>query len=472
MAGMNWRDEEKHAPGLKHFLFLVAGIIFMIVLLGCFGAVKSETGQYKREGSDFHTLFAAPRVLVEPEEQIALIDGSTYAEDESLALCQYTNYYYNEDLLIAEADYDKAGSLINWREWEYDAAGNLIRERTKNGTDGLQTRRYIYEYDDAGNVVHQKVYWDERVVEDNYFRYTDIGRAGISYSYLNDGVDGGISDYCYERKEFLEDEDGRPLCTFCLNSIEVDTPKNASKMQWVQQGNYLVNRVQFYEYGIEDPSRRDWYQDAGAADREQYNLFEYDPGTKSRNHVLQINYNWQENRQEFCLVPSFYRARYDGDQLLWQMEYTDGVLTYYTVCQYDTDGRLLTGVEYGAEEEGPYAVFYRFAYPQWNRTERYSYDIQGQEFVQAFGEGERASLTFSNTGILSGIEMTDAAGNVSEKYEFGKSGESAGGLERMYVGSDVLTGERAVLGKLEAEAEAYGFRAGEDLESNTEGSAE
>lgn len=465
VAGSKWYREGKYGPGPIYLLVLVA--FLAIILTGLHWMARYKTVQYKRETTAFHTLPAAPRVLVAPEEQIVVSDTSVYAGNEFLTLYMYADFYYNADRLMAEADYDKEGNLLSKSQWEYDAAGNLIQEQTESEADGLWTNRYIYEYDEAGNVVHQKVYWDENLAEDNYFRFTDFGRAGVSFSYLDDRADGGISQYCSERMEFVEDAEGKLLYMFNFNGPETVHSRDACKKQWVQSGDHLISREQYYTYdAIRYSTRSDWYQDIEAANQEQFNLYEYDSETKRRNRILEVNYEWLSDQEKFELSPSFYRAKYDGDNLLWQIEYTDGILTYYSACQYDADGQLQSGVEYRAGEEEAYTLVHRYEYLGRDKIGKYSYELWGTEFEQSLGEEESALLTFSDTGILTEIRLTDAMGNVSEQYEFVESGESAGRIEKMYVDGETTTGENAVLEKMEAEAEAYGFRAGEDLESS------
>lgn len=95
-----------------------------------------------------------------------------------------------------------------------------MTEQIADETGAAQAYRHIYEYDDLGRMVHEEIYRDEDLMERHYFRYLyssyeyggsdnafnrDIGYAGVSYSYLNDHIDGGISNYCASRTEFLPD---------------------------------------------------------------------------------------------------------------------------------------------------------------------------------------------------------------------------------------------------------------------------
>ena len=441
-------------------VFGLMGILF--AFFGFISWLKSTPAKYGRDDTEFYGLLIASHstanLLI--SEQVKIDDRSSYAENEMPPLYQYTRYSYDDDMLIAEADYDEDGSLFQWTMWEYDTAGNIRIEQTGNGADVIRTYTHFYEYDRSGKGVHEEIYRDEDLMENNYFRHTDIGCAGVSYSYLDDQADGGVSGSYSSRTEFLEDEKGNTLCVFQFNSWDENEPCEAWKMQWMEQGNQIVCRVQNYkdnEYGFwirqssDSVYQNHWYQTRGRADAEQVNLYEYNPETGVKNPTLQLNYEWQNEQYDFCLTPSFYRAQYDGDSLLWQMLYSDGRLVYYSACQYDTDGRLEIVVEYDTEKEEPYALFHRYERPEEDMIEEYVYEIQGQEFSHLFGDGENVLLTFSKTGILSGIEMTDAAGSVWEKYEFTESGENAGKVEKMYIGTDVISGEDAVLEKLEEE---------------------
>lgn len=473
MLRVGWFDEKRYGSGPKYLLFIIATLAVLLGLLRGIGIFNpSASKQYSREDREFHGLPAAPHVLVEPPEHAAIVDKNPYAEDEALDLYAYICYYYSGDMLTAKADYDEEGRLSQLGLWEYDMAGNVFREQTKSNSEETWTTRHIYEYDSSDRIVHEELYWDEDLVERSYFRYTDVGRAGVTYSYFDEQVDGGISQYCSYHTEFMEDMDGNPLRIFNLHSNTGDIPYEVWKLQWDRQDDHIVNRVQYYERGLWMSNRSDWYRDRERADMEQVNLYEYNPETDQKNHILELNYEWSDDQDSFCLTPSFYWARYDGDLLRWQMSYSDGGLIDYTVCQYDADGRLKSGVRYEAGEEEGYAVFHRYEYPGQDRTEQYSYYIQGPEFRQSFGDGDSALFTFSETGILSGVEMTDAAGNIIEQYEFGDAGENLGKLERMYTGADMTVGETAILEKLEEEARTYGFQAGEALKSYAEGSGE
>ena len=454
---------EKNGSALKKVLLIFGAMGMLFAFIWFIGWLRSTPSQYKREDTEFYGLPIASstheKLLI--SDQISIDDRSSYAENEILALYQYTRYSYDDGMLIAEADYDEDGDQLQWTMWEYDSAGNMRTEQTGNGADVIRTYSHFYEYDSSGWVVHEEIYRDEDLMEDNYFRHTDIGCAGVSYSYPDNQADGGISSSSPSRTEFLEDQQSHTLCVFEFNSWDLNEPCEAWKMQWMQQDNQIVCRVQNYkdnEYGFwirqsnDSVYQNHWYQTRGWADTEQVNLYEYNPETGVGNPTLQLNYEWQIEQYDFCLTPSFYRAQYDGDHLLWQMLYSDGSLTHYSAYQYDTDGQLEIAVEYDTEKEKPYALLHRYEYPEDDIMEEYVYEIQGQEFSHSFGDGENVLLTFSKTGILIGIEMIDAVGTVLEKYEFTESGNEVGKLKNIHIGTDVITGEDAVLEKLEEEA--------------------
>ncbi len=443
---------------------LMVGLLSVMGLISYLGSAK-----FHLEETEFHTLPVVPGISSEPPERLAIEDRSPYAQDESLSLRQYISYLYDDGALTEEAEYDGQGVRTLLHTLEYDTAGNICREQVQRGADGTQTRRHIYEYNDSGRVVHEEIYWDDALVKNNYFRYTDEGCAGVSYSYLNEQIDGGISQYCADHTEFLEDAEGNMLCAFKMKSLLLDRPNEAWKMQWREQEGRLVNRVEYYGDNVWQENT-EWYRYVPRADKEQFNLYE-----PEKKLALQLNYEWQQKSQAFSLQPSFYRARYDGNCLLWQMDYVESGIIYFSVCRYDTEGRLREAVEYSAEGEKPEAMFYRYEYPEEDREEQYSYAILGCEFSHVFGDGDNIRLTFSGEGVLSGIEMTEASENGPEKYEFCEAGENAGKLLRMQAGADTVEGENAFLEKLEEEAAAYGFRAGEDLTdigSGAEGGAE
>lgn len=192
-------------------------------------------------------------------------------------------------------------------------------------------------------------------------------------------------------------------------------------------------------------------------------MYERNPETTEKKRLLQLNYEWQSDLRDLSLLPSFYRARYDGDRLLWQIDYVEGRIAYYSTCRYDTAGRLWEAVEYDAEGEKPEALFHRYEYPEENREEQYTYFMRGREFSHAFEEEDNVWLSFSEEGILSEMEMTTMSENTTASFAFYDSGENSGKLKRMRVGAEAAEGETAVLEKFEEEASAYGFQAGRDL---------
>lgn len=490
MAGLNHFYEKKGGSGLWTLISLMGLAIGMLVLMWLIVELVSLVGwfggrgrnSYERENTVFHTLPAAQHILGDSLKDIVIEDRSPYAKDKSLSLCQYTIRFYQDELLTQETEYDAQGGRTCLHTLQYDTAGNVLTEQIADETGGTQTYRHIYEYDDLDQMVHEEVYRNEQLMERHYFRYLyssceyggpgdtfdrDIGYAGVSYSYLNDQIDGGISRYCANHTEFVADAEGNPLCVVKANSLQQEIPGEVWKLQWHRQGDCLLNRVQYYKRSHNYAD--DWYVQEKRADEEQFNLYEC-PEMAEKELVLQLNYNCQS---EFLLNNSFYRARYDDDRLSWQMGYAEGRLTYYSACLYDREGRLQEAVEYDVQgEEEPLALFHRYEYPEPGREEQYTYVIQGEAFDQAFGDNDAVTFAFSAEGILSTIEMTNVSENETEIFEFVVSGENAGQLKRMCEGVEVTEGENAILKKLEQEAERFGFRVGEDLENNAEGSAE
>lgn len=462
-------------------LALIGAIVGLLSFVGWIGG--EGRNDYERESTAFHGLPAELHVLRESPGRIEIADDSPYAREESLTLSRYVSRFYQNQRLMQESEYDPQGSRTYLRTLEYDMAGNVLAEQIADETEGTWTYRHIYEYDDSGQVAHEEVYQDDALIERNYYRYLyasyvyggadqtlekKIGYAGVNYSYLNDQVDGGISQYCANHTEYLTDGEDNPLCIFRFNSLLVENPTEVWKLQWQRQGDRLLNRVQNYKAGYSHSSTRDWYLREEKADAEQFNLYEC--SDKAEKHlVLQINYN---HKAKFLLNNSFYLARYSEDRLLWQMDYAEGELDYYSACLYDDEGRLREAVEYDAQGEEPQTFFYRYEYSEADREDQYAYAVQGEAFGLAFGDGDQVRLVFSENGVLSAIEMTNASENRQEIFAFADSGENAGQLRQMCAGTEVAAGEREFLRKLEKEAARYGFRVGEDLADTTERSAE
>ncbi len=469
---MEWRREDRYRERRKACLLLLTIVLFLVlVIIGIrqFTGSDPTASAHLREDTGLHGLPVAPGVMIRPEEQIVLRDADFYAKNDALSFYQYTESYYSEDKLVAEAEYDRTGSLCNLNWWEYDVAGNVYREHI--GSETAQTRRYVYEYDDSGNVVHEEVYWDDNLAENNYFRYMDLGRAGISYSYIDEQYEGGLASYCRSRREFLEDGQGKLLCAF---EIPVEIPYDVWKIQWTQKEDYLINRLLYYESRLSVAHNdSNWYLNRETADEEQFNLYAYHPDTGSMNHILQILYDWDYDTDTFVLLPSFYMAQYDGEHLMWQLTYESNRVQYYNVCQYDNDGRLQAAVEYVGNDDEPYALFHRYEYnniPQEaERTEaHYFYEIKGREFIHQAEDGSNISFIFSDEGFLSRAEMTDMSGDILQKCEVVIAGKNFGKLEKLYIDGDMAEGIDAIMEQLEEKAESYGFQAGEDLEGSME----
>lgn len=483
-------EKLRQRTAVSLIVFAMSMFALMGLIIGLLSLMERLSGRggnsYDREETGFHTLAEAPRVLRDAPESMVIKDDSPYARDEFLALGQYTVRYYQDGMLTQETAYDAQGSRTYLHTLDYDVAGNMRTEQVTDETGETQTYSHLYEYDDQGQMVHEEVFLDGQLMERNYYRYLyssysyqearqtvdrDIGYAGICFSYLNNQVDGGISSYCANRTEFVTDAQDNLLFMVKLRSLEVDNPGEVWRMQWKEQEDQMLNRVQHYKDGQYRyyKNTSDWYKDLKEADEEQFNLYERSE-TSGQHLILQINYN---NKSQFLQTNSFYLAGYDDDRLLWQMNYAEGKLAYYSACLYDGEGRLQEAVEYDAEaEEQPQAFFYRYAYPEQDREEQYSYVIQGEAFDHGFGNGGQVRLAFSEDGILTKIEMTDTPEDESATYEFTASGENVGQLRRMCAGADVTEGERAFLKRLEKEAARLGFHVGENLGDSPERSVE
>lgn len=447
---MKWLDENAYGLVPRAIIMLVAILGGTLGLCAAVGYMAYRQGIHEKSG--LHPLAVAPHVLREMPEEVEITDKSPYSEEDSLSLCQYSRRYYSGGRLSEEADYDRQGRRIIFHTLEYDVAGNILRERTQSEVDGTQMQWHIYEYNDSGNVVHEELYWDEDLVENNFFRYTEEGRAGVSYSYLDEQMLDGISDYCANHTEFLEDEDGNLTAVFKMDSLLADIPTEVWRMKWGKREGHLINYVSYCKRnGWRHQDGREWYQNVVRADTGQFNLYECVPDTGEKKLTLQLNYAWEDDKQAYLQSPSFYRAQYDGEKLLWQMDYEEGRICYYSACLYDADGRLLETVEYCAEGEEPEAMFHRLEYPGEDSEEQYSYAIHGREFSQTFGTGNEIRLAFSDDGILAEIEMNDVSENSREIYSFYESGENCGKLRSMCTGDETAEGEAAVLEKLEEE---------------------
>lgn len=478
--------ESKLWEVISMLIFAVGAFVLMGVIVSLLSVVGWLSGRggypYEREDTVFHTLPFAQYKWEESSERIVLADKSSYAENASLALCQYISRFYQDQRLIQEQFYDPQGSRFYLRTLSYDTAGNVLTEQITDEAEGMQTYRHIYEYDDLGRMAHEEIYRDEDLMERNYFRYLDsshekeraaypfdkeMGYACVSYSYLNDQIQGGISQYCANRTEALTDGEDNPLCIVKLNSLLQNHPSEVWKLQWQRKGERMLNRVQHYIYGtLFHDDADNWYLRRPQADEEQLNLYMCPDGAE-KNLVLQLNYNY--NNSKFLLKNTFYRARYEGGRLLWQVDYAEGGLVYYSACLYDGEGRIQEAVEYDAQgEENRKALFHRYAYPDSDTEEQYTYLIQGEEFSFDFGDGDQVMLHFSENGILSAIEMTNVSENKPETYAFAVSGDNAGQLLQMCVGSKSAEGEREILRELEKEAERFDLYVGEDLEGSAE----
>ncbi|MCM1388570.1 MAG: hypothetical protein NC231_14675 [Bacillus sp. (in: Bacteria)] len=457
-AGQKRSGERKYRSERQTILYgFIMMSVIIALLFGFISWLRSTPEPYRRENTEFYGLPTASHRPVNASEQVMIDDKSAYAKDAALVLSQFTRYFYDNDMLIAKADYDESGSLFQWTTWEYDTAGNIRIEQTENEADGVQKYSHIYEYDDSGRVVHEEIYQDKDLMENHYLRYTDTGCAGVSYSYIDERSEGGISDYCSSHTEFVEDEEGKPLCVFKLDVLNSQRPYEAQKIQWTQQGSRIANRVRIYtdsyKYSL---YYLYWYESMEHADAEQVNLYGYNPVTGETGRTLQLNYEWQDGKDGFALMPTFYHAGYGGG-IWWQLIYTDGRLSYYGVCEYDSVGHMVTVIEYDTEGKKPYTRLYRYEYPDGNSAEEYIYAVQGEEFSHLFESGESVRLTFSADDILCGIEMTDVSGNILEKYEFSQLSRNYGKLQKMYTDADVVTGEDAILKKLEEEAALWTF---------------
>lgn len=471
---LKWLFEKICGSRLKDLWLLIGAGICLALFLGGVNLVNDwGSKKYQRKDNEFNTLPVAPREFVTDSPlHIEIEDQSPWAKDETLTLNQYTCSYYEQDMLTEQADYNRDGRMTQVSRYKYDTAGNIRWEQVIKDTGQPWIRNHFYEYDHSGRVVHEEIYEGKELAERSYFRYTDLGCAGVSYSYLDEKEEGSTAGYCTSRTEFLEDKEGNLLCCFEFGRQDNDVPDIVWRMQWDTVGDQMVNRVQYFERRS-GQNQSDWYQSVIASDMEQINLYVYNPETSRKNLTLQLNYEWLRDDRVFALTPFFYRAQYDGDHLLWQISYEDDRVQYYSACQYDEDGRLQTAVEY-VGDDAPYALFHRYEYPveegtlnyfygerldindlpqvTSHRQEHYCYEIDGPQFIYTAEDGSHISLMFSDEGMLAGIEMTDVSGNILEGCEFCESGKDAGELEKMYINGAVVEGIDAIMDKLEEEA--------------------
>lgn len=450
---------------------LMGFIVGLISLVGWLGSIKDSS--YEREKALFHTLPAAPHIPRESLKEIVVKDRSPYAEDDSLALYQYTVRFYQEELLTQETEYDARGNRTGLHTLAYDTAGNVLTEQIVDETEETHTYRHIYEYDGMGDMVHEEIDRDGKTVENTYLRYTDEGCAGSGFSYTDDNGEFVVSSDDVRYMEFLTDEEGNPICLFQFSALDEDAPDHAWKLYWQKSDRHLLNYAWHYDYdkGLWMTNQRayDWYASTGAIE-EQFSLYEYEEETAEKHLTMQLNYEWPAAKFDFFRVPSFYLAEYDGDRLLWQMNYVEGKLAYYSVCSYDGEDRLQEALEYDAQGEEPQTYFHRYEYPEEDREEQYTYRIQGKEFRHDF-EGN-ISFTFSDTGIMTETEMTDVSKNEKEIYRFDTGQENAGQLLQVEMGTEKIQGEDGFLDRLEAEAASFGFETGWNQTRFKERSAE
>ncbi len=387
----------------------------------------------------------------DPEESIEVKDESVYAGEETLALSYITCSQYREDRLMQRADYNAEGILQGYSRWQYDDAGNIYYEWTED-KDGVVTEtRHIYEYDGHGRVVHEQINREGRMEEDHYFRYTNEGRAGVSYCY----------EYPYNSEyrnntsmtEFVVDEKGIPLCVFIMRETGY-APKEAWRTRWIgQKDGHAVNSVEYYTYSYEKGDIDNWDL---YLEEKQVNLYEYHEKTESLNRILGVNYKRGDRDSEepdYLAVP-LYCAQYDGALLLWEMSYTYKGLEYYGVHQYDTEGRPAETVEYLFENKAPKTLLYRYEYDGNDGVREYVYEVKGKDFRHLIGKnGDSGSvlLTFSNTGSLSALEMADREGSPVKEFVLYDSGR----FKTMIADGEVREGEIAVLEKFEEEVDQY-----------------
>ena len=112
---------------------LIFGTIGMLFAFMWFISwLRSTPAQYRRDDTDFYSLPIASHAPVNLlfADRVTIEDRSSYAGNEILALYQYVRYLYDDDILLAVADYDEDGSLFQWTVWEYDTAGNIRKEQT------------------------------------------------------------------------------------------------------------------------------------------------------------------------------------------------------------------------------------------------------------------------------------------------------------------------------------------------------
>ncbi len=116
---------------------------------------------------------------------------------------------------------------------------------------------------------------------------------------------------------------------------------------------------------------------------------------------------------------------YDGENILWEMEYSSDGLISYRACRYD--GEQLTR-ELSWEKELSRSNFFYYKYDRDGRlSEKYTYRVASDKIDLELSDGSTVQWTFTlaengNTRCPSGITRTSRSGGLLEQFAFDTDG--------------------------------------------------
>ncbi len=367
-------------------------------------------------------------------KRISIEDAESYAQHLSCVLLGVWRYAYDPDrpeVLLGEYLYDEDGYLTEWTEWSYDERDNIICEgfHTLHDKPGTAATEVIYEYDGQDRVVHEKRYQSGVLKEESFTRYLETGSAKVRYRYeLGRTKAGEPQMYIVSQEEAVYNEKGEPL--YCCNYKESDKPECVIRTVYDEEGKILSRMEGKTRQSVDETWTYDWTESEGSlwesvvcknGEREQTERYLYNPDTDEW-HLAGV---W--NRDSEGNISHVYRAVYDGELLLWEMECSHGKLyTFRTFC-YQENGTKRLSMEYMQDYNTHQLILYHYEYDEKDRLAGiYLYDMEEVGNVQPFGtkkQGGYARIEFyPMQSVAVGIALYGPDDTLDRRFRFDQFG--------------------------------------------------
>ncbi len=363
-------------------------------------------------------------------KRISIEDAGAYALDASCVLLEVRQYVYDParpEVLVGEYLYDQEGYLTEWTDRTCDERNNLLCERShtlydKGGTAAGET---VYEYDEQDRIVHEMRYQAGILKEEGFTRYLETGSAGVWYQYELGRTEAGEPQmYIVSQEETVYNGAGEPL--YCCQYKESDRPECVICTTYDTEGKILHRTEGKNRQDVDQEWTFEWTESESGllenticknGEREQTENYVYNPDTDKR--YLTGVCSWDKAGD----ASRIYRADYDKELLLWEMECSQGKLYAFRTFCYRENGTNRLTMEYVQEYNTNQMTLYRYEYDEQDRLSGvYLYDMESAGKDQPFGTEKREGYAriefYPMQSIAVGIALYGPDDTLERRFRF------------------------------------------------------